>query len=352
MEVNGFECVNLRLRLRELLAELRGHFARPGEALFIRHAIAEFQFALGHLQRRRLLPLDPVHQVRDALSHLLCVGVVTDLAPGRAVIHPHQVAARALRHDADERVIRPEHRRNVARKATVVIRRKQRGLVIVHRVIREERERLAIGALHREHGELRIDRTAGADGVGAFVAGMHVRAHVALAERVRKHFVRTTNPAAVEGVLPVIHLRPADTRRHQALDRTDDRRRDSPRQKRRVSGVHAAAQTSHRRWRGMSVRGGDQHSFRGNSGGLAGVGLRTVDEIARHHARIDDAQHESRRAVIQRERLREERINDLVRRTLGEHGVHADGKSGGRDVHRVGTGPEGRRGGESERRKT
>ena len=40
MKVNGFERVNLRLRLRELVAELRGHLSRPRQALLVRHAIA------------------------------------------------------------------------------------------------------------------------------------------------------------------------------------------------------------------------------------------------------------------------------------------------------------------------
>ena len=229
----------------------------------------------------------------------------------------------------------------MAREAAVVIRREQRRLVIVHRVIRQERERLAIGALDGQHGELWIDRAARADGVGAFVAGVHVRPHVALAKRVREHLVGTPNPTAVEGVFPVVHLSPTNARRSQSLGRADDGRRDAPGQECRIRRIHATAETAHRRWRGVGVRGGDEHSLRRNSRDLAGVNLRAVDEVARHHARIDDAQHEPRRAVIQRQRLGEEGIYDLVRRALGEHGVHAHGESGGRNIHRVRAGAKG-----------
>src|SRR5688572_3358770 len=80
----------------------------------------------------------------------------------------------------------------------------------MHRVVGEEREGAASGSLERDDGEGGIDGAGGADGVEAFVAGMHVGADVLLAEGIGEEFVGPTNPATIEGVFVVINDGPAD----------------------------------------------------------------------------------------------------------------------------------------------
>ena len=78
----------------------------------------------------------------------------------------------------------------------------------------------------------------------------------------------------------------------------------------------------------------DEHFFHRQAGRLARIRLRAVDEVALHHARIHHAQHDTRLPVIQCQRLRRERIRQLVGRELGEHAVHPHGKFLRPDVRR------------------
>ena len=337
VQFDGFERVNLRLRLREFFTELGRDLARPGEAFFIRHTVGEREPALGHFQRRIVAPLEAAHHRGHARGDDFRVSVVADVAGRRAVVHPHQVAARALAHDGDERGGcvggDAEFGGDVLCEAPEVIRREQRRAVIVLGVVGEERERFSLARLHREHGELRVHRAARAGHVGALMAGVHVGAHVQFAKRVAQHFVGPANPAAVERVLRVILLRPADARGLQALHRADDGRGDAPRQVARIHRVNAAAETAHRRRRGVRVRRGNEHSFHRHPRRLARVGLCAVDEVARHHARIHHAEHDARFPIVERQRLHRERVHHLVRRALREHGIHPHGEFLRPDVH-------------------
>ena len=150
VKMDGFPGVNLRLRLRQTPVEFRRHYLCPSETRLIGHAEIQRQLALRHAQRRGRFPLDAAIRLGRARGDFLRVGVVTDLASRCAVIHPHLIAARALRHDADEPRIRAQRLGEMLREAAEVIRRDERRAVVVHRVIRQHRERTPLRRLHRE----------------------------------------------------------------------------------------------------------------------------------------------------------------------------------------------------------
>ena len=282
---------------------------------------------------------------RDFARNRFRVSVVADVFGWSAVIHPHQITARALRHHRDESVggspfRRIQQRANFIAKAPVVIGRQQWRAVIMLGIIREQCQRFAVQRLHREHGQTRVHGARRANGIWTFVAGMHVRANVLHAERVDEHFVGTTNPATVEGVFPIIDHAPTDTSGLQIFHRADDRLRHARHEKHRVVCIHAAAETTHRRGSGMRVRCRNKHFVRGNSGGFARLIFRAIHQVARHHASIDDGDDEARRAVIQGERADVKSIHRIRRRAFGEHGIDEHGKIRRRDVHDAGAGAE------------
>ena len=213
------------------------------------------------------------------------------------------------------------------------------------RVVGEEGKWFAVRALHRDDGELWIDRPAGAHRIGTFMTGMHVGPHVSLAERVSEHLIRSADPTSVECVFPIFHLSPTHSGGLEMIDCADDGFRDAPRKKRCVCRVSATPQTPHRGRCRVGVCRGYEHPLSRNSRGLAGVGFRFVDQLTRHHTRVDHAKDESSGAVVESQGFREERIGHLVRRSLGEHGVHAHRKSGGGDVRYMRAGAERGRGG-------
>ena len=150
VEMDRFARVNLRLRLRQTVAEFRCQLLRPRETRLVGHAEIQRQRAFRHAQRRGILPLDAAIRLDHARGDGLRVGVVADVARWCAVIHPHLIAARALRHDAHEPRIRAQRLGEMLREAAEVIRRDERRAVVVHRVIRQHRERTPIRRLHRE----------------------------------------------------------------------------------------------------------------------------------------------------------------------------------------------------------
>ena len=89
---------------------------------------------------------------------------------------------------------------------------------------------------------------------------------------------------------------------------------------------------------------GDEHTFGGNSRSLAGVGFGLVDEIARNHTGVHDAQDESGRAIVKRECFGQEGIGHLAGGSLGEHRIYANGKAERGDVNGMCAGTEDRHG--------
>ena len=86
----------------------------PGQPRLVGHAAAEDERGLGHRQRNPVVigdrPIGLLGEPGDGVG----IGVEARVLLGLAVVHPHLVAAGALRHDPDERRIDRLRRRSAS----------------------------------------------------------------------------------------------------------------------------------------------------------------------------------------------------------------------------------------------
>ena len=177
-------------------------------------------------------------------------------------------------------------------KTTVVISRKQGRAEIVHGIIGQESQPLPFHGLHTQDTQFRIYRATGSNGIETFVARVHVSPYVDLSEWIRKHPIRPTDPSPVERMIPVVLLGPCEARGLHALKGLDHRLGQQRGQESGIGRIHPTTQTPHRRRCGMSMRGGYHHAISGNPRHHLHSLLGLIDQIARHHARIDHTKND------------------------------------------------------------
>jgi hypothetical protein len=153
VEVDGFPRVDLGKVRWQPIAQGLGDVPGPGQPRGIRRAVTQSQPRLGHPKRDMVGEMDPTEEFSGFSGEFLGVGVVTDIPRRRAVVHPHLIAAGALRKEGDEGGVRPQRFGEVFRKAAVVVRGKQRGSVIVLGIVGEDGDGFARGLRHRQHRE-------------------------------------------------------------------------------------------------------------------------------------------------------------------------------------------------------
>ena len=211
-------------------------------------------------------------------------------------------------------------------------------------IVGEDGHGCARGRGHGQQREAGINGPGRSDGIRAHMARMHVGADRRLAEGIGDEAVGAPDPAAVEGVVPVVGGGPPDAGGRQFAMRLDDGFGDARRQRCGVCRIHATPEAAHGGWGRMRVGGGDHHPVGRDAGGLGRDLLGLVDQVTRHHAGVDNAKGNPLVAVVEDEGLGGEGIDDAVGGPFGEHGVHADGKPEGRDVGDMGAGAEHRPG--------
>ena len=150
VQMDGFRRVNFRQRLRQPIAHFPNHLLRPGQAFCIRNTVVQREFRFLHPQRHGGMPFNLPIRRRSHCGHFPRVGIVTDLLFRRPIIHPHEIAAGALRHDANKRFRRTNLRGEMFGKAPEIIRREQIRSIIMHGIIRQQRQRLSIQRLRRQ----------------------------------------------------------------------------------------------------------------------------------------------------------------------------------------------------------
>ncbi len=264
---------------------------------------------------------------------------------GLAVVHPHLVAAGALRHDCDERrlvgLIRgPNPPAQRGSEPAVIVGRDRLRAVVVHRVIGQDGDRPARARLDRHHGEAGIDRAGRCDRLGVLVTGVHVGPNGLLAERVVDHLVRASDPSSAMGMLRIIDNTPTDSGRLEIAIGTLDRLGDPPREDLHVIGIGRGAQRAHRRGCRMSMRGGDQHPIGGDSGLLLRHGLGFVEQLARHHAAIDHHDRQPAGSIIEHQASGPDRVVHPRGLGLQEAAVDHHRELPRRDIDRSGAGAE------------
>ena len=85
----------------------------------------------------------------------------------------------------------------------------------MHGKIRQQRDRLSIRALHRQHGKIGIGRAGRAHRTGILIARMHIRPHRQETKRVHAHLIGRKDPAAAGRVFGRFAHGPADAGRLQ-----------------------------------------------------------------------------------------------------------------------------------------
>lgn len=161
---------------------------------------------------------------------------------------------------------------------------------------------------------------------------MHVSSDVLVAERIFEHPIGPTNPASIEGVIPVIEGGGSDLDGLEILGGIDDGLGDSGWKHSGVARVDAAAEATHGRGCGVSVSGRDHHVFSGDSCRFRSDAFRLIEEIPRNHAAIDDTESDAVGSVVEREGFGEQGVDDFIGRSFGEHGVHDHREMGGGDI--------------------
>ena len=282
---------------------LRGDPAGPGEAPGVGHAALQRQRRFGHRQGPPVpVPDRPVRRGGHARHALGDREAVQARLAGPGVVHPVQVAARALRqgpHEGRHAVCGADHRRNLLREDTEVVRRDRRRAAVVLGVVRQQGDGPAVRRLQGEHRDGVVHGTGRADVVGALVAGMHHRPHGASAEGIPADAVRPQDPPPAVRVLGVPGHGPADPRGGEVprgrLDGLGEARGQVP----GVLDVHVRAEGAHGGGGGVGVRGGDEHAAGGDAGGLVGGLLGGVEEGAGQHQAVGDDDGHAGRAVVE-----------------------------------------------------
>ena len=207
-------------------------------------------------------------------------------------------------------------------------------------VVGQHSQRFVIQRADGDDAELRIDRTAGADDVFAQVAGVHVGATSGLAKGIDHFFANLPDPAAIVRVLPVVDAAPADLGRLQALVSRYDALGDLRDEKLGVFRVLAGAQATHRRGRGVRVRGTNHHALRGDAGAFGGQGFGFINEALLHHAGVHDAEGDLHLPIIQHDGTRVELGGHLLSPAFQETSSDDAREGLRRDVSGHGSGAE------------
>ncbi len=343
VEEDGLAGVDVGLRLGFLAAQHRDRFLRPGEALFIRHSSGEFERRLAHGE----VGVGVVFQILERRGDFVRQRggeAVDGRAGGRlgfGIIGEPHVPAGALRHDADEVFIRVEQLCDLIAEAAIIVGGQRRRANVVHRVVREQHEGMAIRVPDGEDGEAGVDRTGGADRVGGEVARVHVGADGEFAEGIFAHAVGPKDPAAGGGVIGVVDDREGDLCGGEVLVGLVDRAGEEIGEDLDVVGVSIGAETAHAAGGGVAVRGGDEHAIDGDVGELVGAGLGVVEEFAREHAGIDDDERQLLLAVVEHDGAGVQGVVGLGGDDFGEAAVDDDWELRGGDVLRVSAGAQG-----------
>ena len=309
--------INLGLGFGQTVAHLRDDLLGPFETLFVRHAIVQNHPRFAHGDGGGALVVDAVDRLEGEGDHVRRVffdgrTILAALWTLLVVMTP-DVAAAAMRHHRDEAglagielVLKPVGKQPEVIGADVLIAE------VVHREIREQPDRLAVGGLHGDHLQHGILRTARAGDVVPIRRRVHVRPHREIAERILAHEFRMNDPAAQGGVVARIGLAPADFCGLQLRERCEDGLDQFLHEKGRIDRIRIRAETAHARRRGVGVRRRDEDASPRNTCLLRSDFLGLVEEVAPHHATVHNDDDDLFLAVGKRERARVDGRLDLV----------------------------------------
>ena len=161
---------------------------------------------------------------------------------------------------------------------------------------------------------------------------MHVGSDRALAERIVEHLVRAPDEAPTVSVRMIVDRTPADSSRLEVVGRPCDRLGNQAGQSLHIVAIRRAAQSAHRRGSRMSMSCGNEDPVGAYSGHFLGEHLGAVDQIARHHAAINDHERQASCPVVQHEALGADGIVDFAGLSLQKPAVDENGECCRRNI--------------------
>ena len=152
MQPQLFEGIHFRPTPRQPIADLRDQFVRPLEPSLIRSPPIQFQRFFRHRQCDVRSILNRLTSPHRTFRQSLDVSVQIIRLRRLAVVHPHAVAAGALRQNPDKPWLLIRHTDEFGKlqsKPTADVSGHQRRTVVMHRIVRQHGERLVICRMHR-----------------------------------------------------------------------------------------------------------------------------------------------------------------------------------------------------------
>ena len=332
VQVDGLAGVDLGLALGQAVAHLREDGLRPGEPLGVGHAAVEGELGLGHREVDVVAELDLLPGRERHPGDGIGVGTEAGRVLGLAVVHPVEVAAGAVGHHGDEGLLGAEQLGETPTELAVVVGRDGAGAVVVHREVGERGDGPSVGRRDGEERELRVGRPRRPDAVGVLVARVHVGADAAPPEGVGQHAAGAMDPAAAVGETLGIGGRPADLRGREIGGCLLDGLDEAARQGAAVGLVGLGAEAAGHRGARVGVGGRDEHALGRDARRLRGLRLHGVGDVAGHEERVDHHDGEPRRAVVEHERPRVERVGEPIGHAAQERAADDDGELLWRDV--------------------
>jgi len=316
----------------------------PCEAFLIGKASFESEGFLIHCEWRAVVIGEILESGLGEGDEIIGIfGGVADVT-GNFVVHPVEVAAGALGHGADGSLSVAGELFGEAVGIYAEVVGGSATAVVVHGVIGEDGEGLAVEGFDGDERELVVDGSGGADVVWILITGMHHGTDGGFSEGIGLHLVGAGDPAAVVGEAFGWNLEPADAGGLDFFEGIGDPFGDFWRKEIGVSGVgHGTEAVVHGAGRGVGVGGGDEDVFGGNSGGLESQLLGPVTDVAGDHAAIDHGDRDESLIATEDEAAGLEIAGvHFASATFGEATIDEEGVEGRGDVLNVSSGFEGR----------
>ena len=255
--------------LRGTVTHLGDDLFRPLQTLSIGHAVLQPHASFGHRQIGVRVVPDRLQTRLGDLNHVVRVAgdrpVLVEVGRLPRVVPPPDIAATPMRHEGHERRMvlalgrREQALKTFAEQPEVV---RVQGLdtrKVVHRKVRQHRDRSPAQRLERDQRQVGIFRPRLTGHIVPVRSRVHIRPHGRIAERVVGHAVGTNDPATHSCVISCVLDRPADLSRFQMRLRLGNGVGNLHSQERHIRRIGIGPQTPHRRRRRVRVRRRDQH---------------------------------------------------------------------------------------------
>ncbi len=169
------------------------------------------------------------------------------------------------------------------------------------RIIRQQGDGFAVGALHADEAHLGIGGAGRFDEVWVIDAGIGLHLIGGDTERRGQNAAGLHLPASIEDLMRHRSAAVANFCRSEVVQGTPHAIGNAPSDKALINRVRLALAHGLQSPAGVRVRGGHHHVFQRQSGGLVHHLLRLVKDAAPDHTAIRDDEYELRLAIIERE---------------------------------------------------